>query len=968
MRIIYVQAQSITSINFFNIAYPLMNLKVYIIIIVFSFFNKAWSIKEETNYNVNDGLSCNIIYDINQDNNGFVWIATEIGVCRYSSYGFKKYYSSNGLNSNEVTAIFKDRNGTIWFDCFANWPCFWNGNSIVDVKKYFNLNGEIQNVQQLFYDKWTKEVYVIFKTKPNQSCVFNLTTQKPAFIDNINIYLLAFYNHLNKKYAIINNFKYVLENNQFTMDSSTSVSINPYPSISDIQNQFAEFNVNNQNYIDFKQIVNGEIVLLDKIENRLLIDRIIHSEKNIYGIANNLIYILKNRQWVLLHKSSFKIRNLFIDRNGNMWLSTFKNGIVLIKNNNPTLLFNYQQGFLEKLQYFNNQLFVASNTVTFAVDSTQQVVLNNSYNKIMMNVFNQLYMSNGNEIRILNQQNKEQVIKQTTINGIKYFYPIDQQRIILGNHESFFIYNYIQAKTESQLWAKRCKKIVKVNDSIYILVSVSEFAVLNISKRKVIQTHIVGTINDVVVLDKKVFVSVNNSEIRLFDIDNNKIQQYNLEKKVGFKNVIINKLKVFDNRLYMATNNGWFEFEFVPKTSDILLSNQSIIGHLPSSNNIYDIEVEKEWIYYLDENSLFKINRNLKIDYQVDAFAWVSSKLVQPIIGNKLIEFKRNDNNINIEIDFTSQNMLYKQPFEYKLVGLSDEWILSHNNKLSFPGLNAGKYELFVKVKLPFKNSKIVKLSTFYIQPYFYETLVFKIVSIILLIGTIFLLINYFYNKRRKAILSKVKIARKISDLELQSLRAKMNPHFIFNSLNSIQYYYVINDIKNANYYLIKLTSLIRKILDSSFESKIKIDEEIELINDYLELEKMRLKGRLNHEIVVDESLLNSNIYMPQMLIQPYIENAIKHGLSEKGNIKIHLFEDKGILNVVIEDDGIGIKLSLERKLDNKHISYGSKITSNRLELLKAYYKSDYSIAVIDKSDISNETGTKIIIKLPIDK
>ncbi len=945
-----------------------MNLKICLFVFVVLFSKSAWSIKEEINYNVNDGLSCNIVYDVNQDNHGFVWIATEIGVCRYSSYGFKKYYSSNGLNSNEVTAIYKDRNGTIWFDCFANWPCFWNGNSIVDVKKHFNLKGEIQNVQQLFFDKWTKEVYVVFKTKHNQSCIFNLTTQKPAFIDNTNVYLHAFYYYLNKKFALINNVKYILEKKQYTIADSNFISINPYPSISDIQNQFAEFDLNSQNYIVFKQIVNGEIVLLDKIENRLLINRIIHAQKNTYGIANNLIYILKNKQWQLLHKSSFKIRNLFIDRNGNMWLSTFKNGILLIKKNNPTLVFNYQLGFLENFQFFNNQLFVATNSVTFAVDSTHQFVLNNSYNKIMMNVLNQLYMSNGNEIRILNQQNKEQVIKQPTLNGIKYFYPLDQQRIILGNHESFSIYNYAQAKTESQLWAKRCKKIAKVNDSIYILVSISEFAVVNINQKKIIQKYFVGTINDVVVLDKKVFVSVNNSEIRLFDIANKHIHHFNLETKVGFKNVIINKLKVFDNSLFMATNNGWFEFNFNSKTSDILLTNQSIIGHLPSSNNIYDIEVEKEWIYYLTENNVFKVNRNLKIDFEIEAFAWVSSKLNRPEILDEYKEFKRNENNINIEIDFTSQNMIYKQPFEYKLIGLSNDWILSNNNKLNFPGLNAGKYELFVKIKLPFNNSKILKLSTFYIKPYFYETITFKIFSIILLIGAIFLLINYFYSKRRKAILSRIKISRKISDLELQSLRAKMNPHFIFNALNSIQYYYVVNDIKSANHYLIKFTNLIRKILNSSFESKIKLEEEIELIKDYLELEKMRLKERLNYDLIFDDNLLNSNISIPQMLIQPYIENAIKHGLSEKGYVKIHFYEENKILNVIIEDNGEGIKQSLERKSEIKHRSFGSKITSNRLELLNAYYQSDYSISIVNKKDLSEEAGTRVTIKLPIEK
>jgi LytS/YehU family sensor histidine kinase len=211
-----------------------------------------------------------------------------------------------------------------------------------------------------------------------------------------------------------------------------------------------------------------------------------------------------------------------------------------------------------------------------------------------------------------------------------------------------------------------------------------------------------------------------------------------------------------------------------------------------------------------------------------------------------------------------------------------------------------------------------------------------------------------------------------IAQLELKALRAQMNPHFIFNSLNSIQYFVINNEKNEAAKYLSKFAKLIRMILDSSEQSFVTISDKVEFLNLYTDLEALRLNNSFSTEYWVDP-LLDQNILIPTLLIQPHVENAIWHGLQYKdGEKKLSikfLYLHENMLQVAIEDNGIGRAAAIELKNQKTsvHQSKGFKLSEDRINSLKKLFGSNPKIEIIDLFNENNlACGTKVIINIPI--
>jgi len=214
---------------------------------------------------------------------------------------------------------------------------------------------------------------------------------------------------------------------------------------------------------------------------------------------------------------------------------------------------------------------------------------------------------------------------------------------------------------------------------------------------------------------------------------------------------------------------------------------------------------------------------------------------------------------------------------------------------------------------------------------------------------------------------------RKMTEIEMQALRAQMNPHFIFNCLNSINRYIVKSDQVTASLYLTKFAKLIRLILDNSNNKNVMLTNELEALKLYIEMEALRFDKKFNYRIMVDHGVNTDNIEVPPMIIQPYVENAIWHGLLHKDTpgclcISVSLPEEN-ILQCIIEDDGVGREKAKELKSKSAMTrkSLGMKLTENRLALLNKYAELNASVDIVDLKTNKNEAvGTKVILKIPI--
>jgi len=199
-----------------------------------------------------------------------------------------------------------------------------------------------------------------------------------------------------------------------------------------------------------------------------------------------------------------------------------------------------------------------------------------------------------------------------------------------------------------------------------------------------------------------------------------------------------------------------------------------------------------------------------------------------------------------------------------------------------------------------------------------------------------------------------------------------MNPHFIFNALNAIKKFLLKNDVPNADKYLSSFAKLLRLILDNTRENKVLLENEIELIKLYLKLEHLRFEDRLEYSILVDENINTSETEIPSMLIQPFVENAIVHGIQNKegkGIIKVFFNQNDGYIEAVIQDDGIGRAKAVALKNEAiPHKSLAIKISEERLLALRKNKNIPAGINIVDLNDTNgNQTGTKVIICIPLE-
>jgi LytS/YehU family sensor histidine kinase len=230
-------------------------------------------------------------------------------------------------------------------------------------------------------------------------------------------------------------------------------------------------------------------------------------------------------------------------------------------------------------------------------------------------------------------------------------------------------------------------------------------------------------------------------------------------------------------------------------------------------------------------------------------------------------------------------------------------------------------------------------------------------VIVIIFSGTVF-----FRNRQLRS-------KQKVLVTEQKLLRSQMNPHFLFNSLSAIQGYILANKSLEAGSYLSQYAKLMRSILENSVHEFITLEEELETLKTYLNLQKLRLNDKLEYTIHADKSLLEEEYKLPPMLAQPFIENAIDHGILKKenaeGRIDIHFKDNENTIAIEITDSGAGRSRTTEKK-NNNHKSRAVEITNNRLALLGKQNKPEPRFEIIDLiNDDNKPAGTRVIITIP---
>ncbi len=309
-----------------------------------------------------------------------------------------------------------------------------------------------------------------------------------------------------------------------------------------------------------------------------------------------------------------------------------------------------------------------------------------------------------------------------------------------------------------------------------------------------------------------------------------------------------------------------------------------------------------------------------------------------------------------------------KNRYAYTLEGFDHGWVYTQRRFATYTNLDPGKYTFKVKASNNdgIWNEKGLSINIF-IKPPFWQTWWFYALVTALAGSVVWVLYKFRVGQIRKEEKLKTEFNKKLADVEMTALRAQMNPHFLFNCLNSINRFIVRNDAETASNYLTKFSRLIRLILQNSKSSTITLRNELEALKLYVELEEMRFENRFEYSIYVDDNIEGEFVEVPPLLLQPYVENAIWHGLMHKesrGKLTIAITKEGNRLRCIIEDNGIGRQKAqqLKSKSATRDKSLGMKITTDRLNL----YKKQTEVQVIDLMDLNGApSGTRVILGIP---
>lgn len=324
----------------------------------------------------------------------------------------------------------------------------------------------------------------------------------------------------------------------------------------------------------------------------------------------------------------------------------------------------------------------------------------------------------------------------------------------------------------------------------------------------------------------------------------------------------------------------------------------------------------------------------------------------------------------NIRFDFHLQHIISRGQITYhtRLAPLEADWQTQMDRSIHYPGLQPGAYQFYLKATDHYGRTVSLPPFDFRIEPAWWQTPWFKAALWALGLLSVFLFSRWrLYRDRRKLVKEKV-LNKRLAELELNALRAQMNPHFVFNALGAIQYFIQTHEAEAADNYLTMFAALMRRYLDSSRRPLVDLQQEVALLDNYTQLEMMRFEGCFQTHITVAERLLGQACYLPSMLVQPFVENAINHGLCERsdgqGILDIRFEETAGQLRCTITDNGIGRARARQQKRKG-HQSQGMKIVREKIDTLRQSRQAEVELSIEDSDpEATRYPGTKVTLTI----
>ncbi|MFA5300183.1 MAG: two-component regulator propeller domain-containing protein [Lutibacter sp.] len=948
-----------------------------------------------TQFTTNNGLPSNTIYDIVQDENGFIWIATDYGVSKFDGLTFKNFTVTEGLPGNEILSFYKDSKNRIWMTSFnGDMGFIQNGNFYNEHNASFLKKLQFTKfVDDIFEDSKGK---IWFCQKSNNIKVLNpnLSVENYSTNTNLNIRNTSLIvEDINNKIHLLTYFEKNKKLNIVIKSLSKNSNLFEWKAfkLSQFSNLAIERINNNlgMQLRDYDEIVK-------KISNHL-----IHENNNFlartyrigkdYWITNlnEGVYIFNkadNYQSPKIILKNIQSTRAFVDLENNIWIGSQSNGIYLFPNLHVKgIQFDDpKKNDLYSIGLFQNKLILGDeqsevtilNTKTLHTISTIKLDKNPRRVKQFKSYKNLLFIMEDNEIH--------QLDSNLNIESVKNMYDADFLKTDLKNFKSFSlegleIYTANSSgvgkinRTSSlskKLWNKRSTSICYAgNDSLWIGTTKG----LYLQNAGITKKYNLGNqFNESVIYalensSRGLLIGSNTSGLGILKTKKFKI----VSKENGLLSNYVKSIFIdAKNNIWLSSNLGLNRLELDDNNNLISLKNYTISDGL-YSNDVRACYVVENKVYVATSNGLNIIEMS---NEEISILAPITH-INEVLLNNNTIEkindqtFDYQSNNIQFNFSGISFKSLGNIKFKYRLLGLESDWIKTKNNTVRYSSLPPNNYSFEVKAisKNNLESDK-PSLFIFTVKPPIYKTWWF--ISLTTLAFLIF--IAYLFYNRNQKIKHNEKIKENISNLRYKALNAQMNPHFINNLLVNIDDLVNKGEIEEVKGSLGKFAELVNLILQSTKSNLINLTDEIEMAKLYLELQKLRFHENssyiINTESIPQEEL--ENILVPPMILQPIIENSFRHGFKngDKTNHISLIFNivDEEFLICEISDNGIGIQNNENTKITSSSgISFSN--INERLQLINES-KSKENLVIVSniKDEFNTLVGLKVTLKIPL--
>ena len=939
------------------------------------------------NFNSNDGLPSNEVYTALQDHDGFLWFGTDHGVVKYNGYSFKTYTTADGLTDNTILSIKEDDEHNIWFLTLSGGIDYYDGRKFAPhpnndtIRKLCSRRVPTSFEVLRHKQAWFGFVEIgVARIDSDKATLFKSDSSPFTSNTPVRIFMLRF---ANGKYIYTSKQGFDLPK----IKDPAVVSFTTY----DADTTYSRLN--------FNLLLTPAKELLISLENYLLyVDPEGHPHQHVIprnleilklqtGEANNIWLLQKNNASYLIqfNKGSMNevdsltflksATSILTDRQGNQWVTTLDHGVYMVPNKKVRIFNRVKETATMKLSCINSNgknLYVGlpeGKLLKIDAQFNPAIYYSTKQGNGPTPIANISFRLNGDPLPNLD----------TSFN---WFYQIDhyrtailqmdEQKFLLGLPSGFVVVSKdkkVLFASPKSGFSKRVTGICGLSGRKYLIGTytglyyylpddnnkIAEdpyFKNTRITAAKVLSDHLFG----IATRGKGVVLSDGH---KFYELNEGKGLVSDLAEDLYFENDSVLWVASFKgiSKVYFSLNHDSLHTRIKNYTKeDGLCSNQ--VNGITGFNGFIWLATNEGLCYFAPAD----LSEEAVISPLY--FGGITVNGIRRSIDSLVL--KADENSILIEFNALYYKAIDGIRYRFRLKGTSP-WKYTTLNYIQYYSLPPGEYRFEVAAddKDGKYRSEIHELK-FTIQPRFVDTLFFRILLGLIVLVIIIIIVSSIFSFQKLKATNVIKLLQ----AEFKALNYQINPHFIFNVLNSIQYYILKKDTENAVHLLGSFSLLIRRIVNNSKQQYISIIEEIECLKEYMDLEKMRLDNKFDYTINIDSSIDVEEKNILPMIIQPLVENSIWHGIvpsSKPGIISIDFKKTDGMVICKVEDNGVGINAKVnDREKSQNNLSLAMKNVSERLKIISELNDTTWSIKTEDKSlSDPSETGTIVTIVFP---